>query len=53
MNEAGLEGLDTYIARRHNMVPHYIATRPILDLYLEAEKRPGAWVGNGGGSRRV
>ena len=44
MIPAGLEELDTYISWRHNMVYLYIATRPIMDLFLEAEKRLGARV---------
>ena len=30
-----------YIARRHNMAVQYIATLPIMDLYLVAEQNPG------------
>ena len=30
-----------YIVRRQNMVAHYIATRPIMDLCLAAERKPG------------
>ena len=44
MGEAGMEELETYIARRQNMVAQYIATRPILDLCPEAERCPGARV---------
>ena len=36
MREAGLEELNTYIARRQNKVARYIATWPIMELYLEA-----------------
>ena len=36
MSEAGMEGLDTYITSRKNMVVQYIETLPILDLCLEA-----------------
>ena len=42
VREAGLEGIDTYVSRQKNTVAHYIATRPILDLCLEAERRPGS-----------
>ena len=32
MGESGFEEIRTYVTRRQNMVAHYIATRPILDL---------------------
>ena len=35
------EEIRIYIACRQNTVAQYIATRPIMDLYLEAERRPG------------
>ena len=35
----GLETTETYISRRQNMVAQYIATRYILNLCLEAERR--------------
>ena len=41
---AGLEELEIYISSRFNTVDQYIATRPILDLCLEAEKRLGTCV---------
>ena len=44
MVEAGFKGISKYITRRQNMVAHYIATRPILDLYERSVRRPGAWV---------
>ena len=44
MRESGLEEMETYISRRNNTVAKFIATRPILDLFLEAERRPGSWV---------
>ena len=37
----GLEEIGVYIARRHNMVAYYIATRSIMDLCLAAERNPG------------
>ena len=52
MRGAGLEELETYISRRHNMVDQYITNRPLMYLYLEVEKRPGSRVANSGGVRR-
>ena len=37
----GLEEIEVYIARRHNTVARYIATRPIMDLCLAEERKPG------------
>ena len=37
----GLEEIGVYIARCQNMVAQYIATRPIMDLCLAAERNPG------------
>ena len=45
MQEAWLEEAKEYVLRRHNMVAHYIATRPIIDFCEEAVWRPGTWVG--------
>ena len=42
-----------YIAQRDNMVAHYIATRPILELCLEAAARTEAQVESGGGNRSL
>ena len=36
--------MGTYISRRQNIVAQYIATRPIFDMCLEAEKRIGSRV---------
>ena len=36
----GLEEIRVYIARRQNMVAQYIATCPIMDLCLAAERNP-------------
>ena len=44
MEEAGLQEVDTYIYHRENTVIQFIATRPIMDMWLAAEKRPGSWV---------
>ena len=39
--EAGLQEMETYVSGRQNIVAQYIATRPIMDLCLEAKRRPG------------
>ena len=44
MEEAGMQDVDTYIASRQNTVVQFIVTRPIMDLYLAAARRQGAWV---------
>ena len=41
MTEAGFQDVDTYVSRRHNTVAQFIATRPIMDLCLAADQRPG------------
>ena len=41
MEEAGYEEMGAYVLNRHNMVAHYIATRPILDLCNETGQMPG------------
>ena len=46
MVEAGLQEVDTYVSRRHNTVTQFIAARPIMDLCLEAEQRPGPRLSN-------
>ena len=38
MRAVGLEEMETYISRHQNSAAQYIVTRPILDLYLEAEQ---------------
>ena len=48
----GLDEMEIYIFRHHNTATQYIVNRPIMDLSLEEEGRPGLWVGNGGGRRR-
>ena len=42
MRAAGLEEINTYISRQKNTVAHYIATCPILELFLNTERRPGS-----------
>ena len=44
LREAGMEETTANITRRQNMVAQYIATRPILELCLEAAAHPGARV---------
>ena len=41
MVKALLQEVETYVSRRQNMVAKFIATRPIMDLCLAAEWRPG------------
>ena len=41
MTEAGLREVETYVSRHHNTVEQYIATRPVMELCLEAKRRPG------------
>ena len=43
MREVGIKEIKTNISRRKNTVAQYIATCPILDLYLETKKRPVSW----------
>ena len=44
LGEAGFKWIRKLVTRRQNMVAHYIATRPILDLCERATRRPGARV---------
>ena len=44
MVEAILQEVKTYVSRRQNTVTQFIATRPIMDLCLAAEWRPGSRV---------
>ena len=39
-----LEEVETYILRRQNTIAQHIVTRPIQELCLAEERRPGAWV---------
>ena len=41
MEEAGLQEVETYLSRRRNTLAQYIATRPIIDLWLAKNWRPG------------
>ena len=44
MAEVGLLDMETYISRLQKTVAQFIATRPIVDLCLAAEQRPGSRV---------
>ena len=39
MHKVGMEKIKTYIDFHHNTIDQYIATRPILELCLTAERR--------------
>ena len=36
--------METYVSHRYNTVANFIATRPVMDLCLEAERIPGEQV---------
>ena len=38
--EAGLQEVETYFSCRQNTVAKYIATRPIMDLFLTSKQSP-------------
>ena len=40
----GLEEVDTYVLHLYNTIAQYIATRPILEICLAAERRLGVCV---------
>ena len=42
--EAGMEEVETYVLRLQNTVSQYITTQSILEIYMVAEKWPGAQV---------
>ena len=44
MHDVGLEELETYISLRQNTMDLYIATRPILYLCLEVDRKSGSGV---------
>ena len=44
MRSASIKEINTYVSRRNNTVAQYIYTRPILELCLEVERRPGSRV---------
>ena len=53
MDEAGLRDVEAYIYRLQNTVSQFIATRPIMDLSMVAERRLGSrvptwWLGQEG-----
>ena len=39
-----MQEIETYAARNQNTAAQYIATRPIMDLYLEVGRHPGSRV---------
>ena len=44
MKSVGMEEVETYVLCCPNTVTQYIATRPILELCMAEERRPGARV---------
>ena len=46
MVEAGLQEFETHFSSLQNTFTQLIATRPIMDLCLAAERRPGSRVYN-------
>ena len=44
MTNTGLQEVETYVSHHQNTVAQFIATRPIMDLCLVAERRPGSRV---------
>ena len=44
MVEEGLEEVDKYVALHQNTILQFIANRLIMDLCLEADRRPGLQV---------
>ena len=51
MLELGLQDFENYVSSIQNTVTNFIATRPIMDLCLVAERRPGPRIFSGGGIR--
>ena len=44
MVESGLQEVETYFSRRQNTGVKSISNRPIMDLFMAEEQRPGARV---------
>ena len=44
MLEADVQEVETYISCRQNTVAKFITTRLIMELFLTAARRPGAWI---------
>ena len=42
ITEARLQEVKTYVSRRENTVTHFISPRPIMDLCMPEERRPGS-----------
>ena len=41
MAEMGIQEVETYVSRNQKIVTQFIVTRPIMDLCLVEEQRPG------------
>ena len=50
MLDAVLEEVDTYVTCHQNKGVQFIVTRPIMDLCLMVDWRPGVWVSHSGGN---
>ena len=46
MTEAVVQEVETYVSRLQNTVAQCITTRPIMDLCMVAERRPGPRISN-------
>ena len=44
MTEARLQEVETYVSRCQNTVKQFIVNRPLMDLCMAAEQRPGSRV---------
>ena len=42
LEEVGLYSIEDYVQKRQNTVANYVATQPIFDLCLEAERQSGS-----------
>ena len=40
LREVGLDNLELYIRQRHKILAQFITDQPIMDLFLEVERRP-------------
>ena len=46
MVDMGFQEVETYVSLLHNTAAQFIATRPIMDLCLAAERNPGSRLAN-------
>ena len=46
MTEAVMQKVETYVSRHQNTVAQCIATRPIMELCMMEERRPGPRISN-------